>query len=253
MAVNTDYSNNSLYLLKLQQQAKTQAQTSGQGGGNNDTATSAVDAAAQTTPAYQVSIASNGTENDTKVTNAEGVESGKGLTADQIQALRDDMVQQQQNFLSQMTQRTIVNQAGLSSASNGNTSALSLVKFGMEGENGISFDLPEVGKTPEDAKAAISECGQYSVDAVAERVVSMAQNIANGDADKLETMRSAIQKGFEKAGAQFSKIYGNQDMPQITQDTQSEIMKRLDNVKASYQQETQDQEQKVAGTTEKEM
>ncbi|MGN0941983.1 MAG: hypothetical protein ACI4OA_09795 [Selenomonadaceae bacterium] len=251
MAVNTDYSNNSLYLLRLQQQAKTQAQTSGQSGDNGTT--SAVGATAQTTPAYQVNIAANGAENDTKVTNAEGVESGKGLTADQIQALRDDMVQQQQNFLSQMTQRTIVNQAGLSSASDGNTSALSLVKFGMEGDNGISFELPEVGKTAEEAKAAISEGGQYSVDAVAERVVSMAQNIANGDADKLETMRSAIQKGFEKAGAQFSKIYGNQDMPQITQDTQSEIMKRLDNVKASYQQQTQDQEQKVNSATEKEM
>ena len=49
MAVNTDYSNNSLYLLRLQQQAKTQAQTSGQSGDNGTT--SAAGATGQTKPA----------------------------------------------------------------------------------------------------------------------------------------------------------------------------------------------------------
>ncbi len=248
MAISTNYQNNDQYLAQIQQQqARTQAQT--QAAQQDDKAAESAGAAGQTAPAYQVNL-----QTQESTDNAQGVAATqKGLSADQIRALRDDMAKQQQDFLAMMTQKNITNQAGLAANAKGEAGALNGIETGAEERNGLSFDLPAVGNTPEEAQAAISEGGQYSVDAVAERVVSMAQNIANGDSKKLEEMRSAITKGFEQAGKQFNKIYGNQNMPQITQDTQNEIMKRLDNVQKSYQQQNDQQASKVNAAASTEM
>ena len=73
------------------------------------------------------------------------------------------------------------------------------------------------------AVAAISEGGAYSVDAVATRIMDMAKALAAGDDSKLETLRQAVQKGFEAAGAQWGD-----ELPGICQDTYTEVMKRFD-------------------------
>lgn len=85
--------------------------------------------------------------------------------------------------------------------------------------------------TPEDvaaAQAAISEGGYYSVDAVATRIMDMAMALAGGDPEKIGVLRDAVEKGFAQAGEVFGAA-----LPQICQDTRSEIMARFDEWKAS--------------------
>ena len=49
-----------------------------------------------------------------------------------------------------------------------------------------------------------------------------------------EQMRSAVEKGFEQAGAAFKEHFGAKDTPQITKDTYAEIMKRFDDKAAEW-------------------
>lgn len=80
--------------------------------------------------------------------------------------------------------------------------------------------------TPEDsakAQAAISEGGEYSVDAVATRIVDMAKALSGGDKSKIGVLKDAVLKGFDEA----RKVWGG-EMPQITQDTYDEVMRQFD-------------------------
>ncbi len=168
-------------------------------------------------PPYAVNLATQGT-GDTK-----------GLSLDEISKLQDDVSRSQQLMISQLTEINAKLQG---------YQAQGVGKLNFDGLNidTSKFVLPSVATTPEEAKQAIGEGGDWSVDAVAGRIMDMATSIAGGDEKKLEQMRTAVQKGFEQAGAAFNKVYGTQDMPQITKDTQDEVMKRFDSVKASYQQ-----------------
>ena len=55
-------------------------------------------------------------------------------------------------------------------------------KVGIE-----SFMLPPVGTTPEEAQAAISPGGAYSVEAVSDRIFGLAEALAGGDAGTAES------------------------------------------------------------------
>ncbi len=183
----------------------------------NDDKAAASQQAGMNTPPYAVNLATQGT-GDTQ-----------GLTLDEIAKLQDDVSKSQQLMISQLTE---VNAKLQGYQDQG------IGKLNFDGLNidTSQFALPAVATTPEEAQQALSEGGDWSVDAVAGRIMDMATSIAGGDETKLEQMRSAVQKGFEQAGAAFNKVYGTTDMPQITQDTQAEIMKRFDSVQASYQQ-----------------
>ena len=91
-----------------------------------------------------------------------------------------------------------------------------------------NFALPPVGTTPEEAQAAISEGGDYSVNAVADRIFGLCEAIAGGDPERLQEMRDAVEEGFRQAGVAFGEAYDGADMPQITKDTHDEIMRRFD-------------------------
>lgn len=78
-----------------------------------------------------------------------------------------------------------------------------------------------IGKTPEEAQAAISEDGMWGVDAVATRLMDMAMALSGGDPSKAELLRDAVQKGFAAVGDLDS-------LPQVCQDTYTETMKRFD-------------------------
>jgi len=85
--------------------------------------------------------------------------------------------------------------------------------------------------TPEDvaaAQAAISEGGYYSVDSVATRIMDMAMALSGGDPEKIGVLRDAVEKGFAQAGEVFGAA-----LPQICQDTRTEIMARFDEWEAS--------------------
>jgi len=151
----------------------------------------------------------------------EGTEKAKGLTADQVSQLQDQVDQSYTMMIQAMTEQNMKVQnlfdEGIYSLNFGGT------EIGIE-----QFMLPPVGTTPEEAQAAISEGGAYSVEAVSDRIFGLAEALAGGDSGKLSEMRAAVEEGFRQAGLTFKDITGKDDMPQITHDTYDEIMSRFD-------------------------
>ena len=188
----------------------------------SDAAKNAQAAAAsdQNTAASTLGYASTGQSADTD-TATEKTET-KGLTADQLRALQEQTDQSYSMMIQAMTEQNMHIQGlfneGIYDFRGSDGSLFSL----------SNFVLPPVGTTPEEAQAAISEGGDYSVEAVSDRIFGLASAIAGGDPDKLEEMRSAVEEGFKQAGIAFKDITGKSDMPQITQDTYAHIMDRFD-------------------------
>lgn len=57
--------------------------------------------------------------------------------------------------------------------------------------------------------------------------MTMATAIAGDDQDKLQQMRTAVEKGFAQAGLEFKNATSS-DLPQIFKDTITEVMNRFD-------------------------
>ena len=85
----------------------------------------------------------------------------------------------------------------------------------------------------EAAKQSVSEGGFYSVDAVATRIMDMAMALAGDDPSKISVMRDAVTKGVGQA-AETLRLRED-DMPDITKSTYTEIMKRFDEWEKSYE------------------
>jgi anti-sigma28 factor (negative regulator of flagellin synthesis) len=73
------------------------------------------------------------------------------------------------------------------------------------------------------AKQAISDDGDWGVKAVSDRIVDFAKAICGNDKLKMETIKAAIEKGFDEAG----KAFGSK-LPGVCGQTHDEIMKKLD-------------------------
>jgi len=146
----------------------------------------------------------------------------KGITADQARALQEQVNQSYNLMIQTMTE--------------GNLRIQNMFNEGIYDLRGVdgslfslgNFVLPPVGTTPEEAQAAISEGGDYSVGAVSDRIFNLASAIAGNDPEKLAEMRAAVEEGFKQAGIAFKDATGKEDMPQITKDTYAEIMGRFD-------------------------
>ncbi|MEF9853680.1 MAG: hypothetical protein RSB36_04695 [Hydrogenoanaerobacterium sp.] len=76
---------------------------------------------------------------------------------------------------------------------------------------------------PLDPSSAIAPGGEYSVDAVATRLIDMAKALSGGDKSKINLLRDAVRKGFKAAGAELGG-----SLPSISNDTLTETMKRFD-------------------------
>ena len=102
------------------------------------------------------------------------------------------------------------------------------------GKGTSSLSLSELTQADiDEAKASISEGGFWSVDAVATRIMDMAELLANGDSSKLSVLKDAVIKGFNGAVSQFG--FENLDeMPEITQQTYTEVMNRFDKWEAEF-------------------
>ena len=90
------------------------------------------------------------------------------------------------------------------------------------------FALPEVATNAEDAKKAISEGGAWSVDAVSTRIFDLATAIAGNDPERLSQMRAAVEEGFRQAGLTWKDATGQNELPEISKQTYTEIMSRFD-------------------------
>lgn len=77
----------------------------------------------------------------------------------------------------------------------------------------------------EKAAQAIADGGEYSIDAVATRIMDMAKALSGGDKSKLSLLRDAVIKGFEAAGMELN---GGAGLPEISYKTYDEIMKHFD-------------------------
>lgn len=100
----------------------------------------------------------------------------------------------------------------------------------------MGLDLHVTEEQRAAAKASISEGGEYSIDAVAGRIMDMAKALSGGDPSKLSVLRDAVEKGFKGA----AKVLGKKEdeMPQITKDTYTEVMKRFDEWEKSLAEKT---------------
>ncbi len=78
-------------------------------------------------------------------------------------------------------------------------------------------------QTIREARQAISEDGEYGVDAVSERIVKFAIAISGGDKTKIDELKSSIDQGFAEA----KKAFGG-ELPDICNRTYDEIMRKLD-------------------------
>ena len=168
------------------------------------------------------------TEEDT--TNSTYKPVKKKLSSDEVKALKEDEDNLKSDFIKKFISDTINNQAKLlgNSTENG-TSTLSKKSRDLLTSifGSVENAYPPMATTPEGAKAAISEGGPYSVNAVADSIMTMATALAGDDQDKLQQMRDAVDKGFQKAGVIF-KNATKSDLPQICNDTYTEVMKRFD-------------------------
>ena len=142
------------------------------------------------------------------------------LTSEQIDALQDGINKSYQLMIKTLTEQNAKLQGYLDEG----IGQLNFdgILFGTD-----KFALPPVGTTPEEAAAAVGEGGAYSVDSVATRIMDMATAIAGGDPEKLKQMQSAVEEGFKQAGLVWKDAMGQDEMPQITKDTQNEITNRF--------------------------
>ena len=155
----------------------------------------------------------------------EGAKETKGLSADQVKALEDDLETQQQAFLNVMIQALTESNDKLQAWLD---DGVGILNFGGVQIDAARFALPEVATNPEDAAKAIAPGGAWSVDAVSTRIFDLATAIAGNDPEKLSQMRAAVEEGFKQAGLVWKDATGQDNMPEISKETYNEIMSRFD-------------------------
>lgn len=149
----------------------------------------------------------------------------KGLTSDQVRALQNDIAVSQQTMLNMMIQALQDNNDKLQGWVN---DGVGILNFNGIQIDAARFGLPQVATNPEDAARAVSDDGDWGVNAVATRIFDLADAIAGGDPEKLATMRAAVEEGFNQAGITWNNATGLNSMPDITERTYNEIMSRFD-------------------------
>ena len=146
---------------------------------------------------------------DTFVKSGDAVEEKK-LSATQIRQYQE---QKEQSF-SKMLNDIISSQANAGKKAE-------LKKKGLTKD--FFSDLVVTPEQQMAAQQAISEDGEWGVNAVATRIVDMCVALSGGDASKVEELRAAVDKGFQQAAGQWGS-----SLPSICEQTHDEINKRFD-------------------------
>lgn len=164
------------------------------------------------------------TTEDFSVEN-EGTKETKGLSAEQVSALKEDLETQEQTMLNIMIQALTDSNNKLQSWFD---EGVGILNFDGVQIDAARFGLPEVATNAEDAAKAIAPGGAWSVDAVSSRVFDLASAIAGNDPEKLSQMRAAVEEGFKQAGMTWKDATGQSNLPDISNQTYNEIMSRFD-------------------------
>ena len=158
--------------------------------------------------------------------NVDGAtEKTKGLSADEVRYLQDSIQMNQQTMLNMMIQALTDSNDKLQGWLDEGTGILNFDGVQIDAAR---FGMPEVATNPEDAAKAVSDEGEWGVNAVATRIFDLASTIAGNDPEKLESMRAAVEEGFNQAGINWNNATGLDKMPEITEKTYNEIMSRFD-------------------------
>lgn len=78
------------------------------------------------------------------------------------------------------------------------------------------------GMSVEDAQATIAEGGEWSAEAVSDRIIDFVANISGGDPEKSTMLREAVRQGFDEA----RKAFGGW-LPEVSERTYDLIMERF--------------------------
>lgn len=96
-------------------------------------------------------------------------------------------------------------------------------------KQGASFNLSSSNQminidsaTRAEASEMISENGPYGIEAMSDNIVDFAKAVSGGDKSKFDTLKAAIDKGFNEA----EKALGG--LPEISMKTYDRIMEKLD-------------------------
>ena len=192
--------------------------------------------------AYDLQLSSAGREAAKKgETAAPQTEKTKGLSADQVQALKAQQEQSYQLMIETMTAQNAKLQAwqdkGVGTLRFANGATVDTWKFA----------LPPVATTPEEAAKAVADGGDWSVDAVAGRIFDMVTAIAGDNPDILRQMQAAVEAGFQQAGIAFKKATGEKDMPAITGRTHDEITRRFEALYEKLAKQSAEKKAEAAG------
>lgn len=155
----------------------------------------------------------------------ESTKQTKGLGAEAVRQLEDDLAAQEHTMLNIMIQALTESNNKLQGWFDEGTGILN---FGGVQIEASLFAMPKVATNPEDAAKAIAPGGEWSVDAVAGRIFDLASAIAGNDPEKLSAMRAAVEKGFQEAGLTWKDSTGQSSLPEISNQTYDEIMSRFD-------------------------
>ncbi len=155
----------------------------------------------------------------------ENAKATKGLSTEQVDALKADLETQEQTMLNIMIQALTDSNSKLQGWLD---EGIGILNFDGVQIDAARFALPEVATNPEDAAKAIAPGGAWSVDAVSTRVFDLASAIAGNDPEKLSAMRAAVEEGFKQAGITWKDATGQDEMPEISKQTYNEIMSRFD-------------------------
>ena len=155
----------------------------------------------------------------------ESAKGAKGLSAEQVDALKEDLAAQEQTMLNVMIQALTESNDKLQGWLD---EGVGILNFDGVQIDASRFALLEVATNAEDAAKAIAPGGAWSVDAVSTRIFDLASAIAGNDPERLSQMRAAVEEGFKQAGLTWKDATGQSKLPEISNQTYTEIMSRFD-------------------------
>lgn len=97
-----------------------------------------------------------------------------------------------------------------------------------------SGDFTVDAATKAQAQKDIADDGYWGVEQTSQRIFDFAMALTGGDADKMEEMRTAFEKGFKMATNSWGK-----ELPEISQNTYDATEKLFDDYAASLNTDTQ--------------
>lgn len=136
-----------------------------------------------------------------------------------VDALIEENNQRIQNF-QKMLMSMITKQGEKSNTAFGNNSTEKTFSVSIFGHN-VNATQADIDA----AKASIAEGGEWSVNAVADRIMNFAYALSGGDESKIQLLKDAALKGFYEAGFDPED---RSTMPEITGQTYDEVVSRFE-------------------------